>query len=182
MLALSYHVTYDLPVMITRGSNTIGPFQYPEKVVPLFVTNAIDDQPLPIYGPGTAVRDYMHVLDHCRGISHVLHNGEPGQIYNVGAGNEVNTLELADAILSALGKPKSLVRHVKDRPGHDQRYAVDTGKLKSLGWDLRYTFTQALEDTVAWYEANEAWWRPIKEGEYARWYAEHYQIPDTPKE
>lgn len=176
LLARSYYVTYGVPVLITRGSNTIGPYQYPEKVVPLFVTNAIDDQPLPIYGPGTAVRDYMHVEDHCRGIDHVLQHGELGEAYNIGANNEVNTLQLAAAICAALEKPESLVRHVKDRPGHDQRYAVDTRRLRSLGWKLERPFESALEQTISWYRDNEWWWRPIKTGEYAQWYESHYGL------
>jgi len=176
LLARSYFVTYGIPVVITRGSNTIGPYQYPEKVVPLFVTNAIDDQSLPIYGPGTAVRDYMHVEDHCRGVDFALRYGQPGEAYNVGAGNEVNTLQLASAICTALDKPESLVRHVKDRPGHDQRYSVSSEKLQALGWKLRYTFEEALEATVSWYRENEWWWRPIKTGEYARWYESHYGL------
>ena len=179
LLARSYFVTYDLPVMITRGSNTIGPFQYPEKVVPLFVTNAIEDKPMPIYGSGTAVRDYMHVIDHCRGIDHVLHNGEPGEYYNIGAGNEVNTIELATAILNILGKPESLIKHVQDRPGHDMRYALGTEKLRAAGWQLKYSFEETLTHTVTWYQDNPDWWKPIKSGEFARWYAEHYKLSDN---
>jgi dTDP-glucose 4,6-dehydratase len=182
LLVRSYYVTYSLQTLVTRGSNTIGPFQYPEKVVPLFITNALDDQPLPIYGPGTALRDYMHVVDHCRGIDHVLHHGVPGEVYNVGAGNEVNTIDLSAAILAALGRPSSLVRHVKDRPGHDQRYCVSTEKIRALGWRTDYTFEEALDDTIRWYSQNTGWWKPIKQGEYARWYAEHYEIPQTVKE
>ena len=182
LLARSYFVTHGLPVMITRGSNTVGPNQYPEKVVPLFVTNAIEDKPLPIYGPGTAVRDYLHVEDHCCGIDHVLVNGTPGEVYNIGAGNEVNTIELAEAILDALGKPTSLIRHVKDRPGHDQRYAVNTEKLRGEGWSVRHSFSETISLTVRWYQQNAAWWKPIKDGEFARWYAEHYKLSDTTQE
>lgn len=179
LLARSYFVTYDIPVLITRGSNTIGPYQYPEKVVPLFITNAIDGQPLPIYGPGTAVRDYIHVDDHCSGIDQVLHHGEPGEVYNIGADNEVNTLELAAAILAELGKPDSLVRHVTDRPGHDQRYSVGTQKLRQLGWATASTFQTTLARTISWYCENEWWWRPIKEGEYKKWYDQHYGLSDN---
>jgi dTDP-glucose 4,6-dehydratase len=174
LLVQSYHVTYGVPTIVTRGSNTIGPHQYPEKVVPLFITNALDDEPLPIYGPGTAVRDYLHVDDHCRGIDHALHHGTPGQAYNVGAGNEVNTLELSTAILGALGKPHSLVNHVKDRPGHDQRYSVDTKRLRDAGWRLHHPFEESLGMTIDWYQRNRAWWQPIKQGDYARWYERHY--------
>ena len=177
LLVQSYHVTYGAPTLITRGSNTIGPRQYPEKVVPLFITNALEDEVLPIYGPGTARRDYIYVEDHCAGIDRVLHHGVPGEVYNIGAGNEIDTVQLARAILATLGKPESLVRHVADRPGHDQRYSVDSGKLRSLGWKLRYSFEEALAKTIAWYRENEGWWRPIKRGEYARWYEDHYRIP-----
>jgi dTDP-glucose 4,6-dehydratase len=178
LLARSYTTTFGLPVVVTRGSNTVGPYQYPEKVVPLFVTNAIEDKPLPIYGSGTAVRDYMHVDDHCRGIDHVLRHGEPGQAYNVGANNEVDTIELATAILQALGKPLSLINHIQDRPGHDKRYSVSMSKLQAIGWNLRSDFQQTLAETVEWYVANEWWWRPIKEGEYARWYSQQYERTD----
>jgi len=181
LLVQSYHVTYGLPTLITRGSNTIGPYQYPEKVAPLFITNAIEDKPLPIYGPGKALRDYMYVEDHCRGIDHVLHHGTPGEAYNIGAGNEVNTVQLATAILTSLGKPLSLIRHVADRPGHDQRYSVNTEKLRAIGWRLQYAFEESLARTIAWYKDNAAWWQPIKQGEYARWYVQHYRIPDAPK-
>jgi dTDP-glucose 4,6-dehydratase len=178
LLARSYTTTFGLPVVVTRGSNTVGPYQYPEKVVPLFVTNAIEDKPLPIYGSGTAVRDYMHVDDHCRGIDHVLRHGEPGQAYNVGANNEVDTIELATAILQALGKPLSLINHIQDRPGHDKRYSVSMSKLQAIGWNLQSDFQQTLAETVEWYAANEWWWRPIKEGEYARWYSQQYERTD----
>jgi len=181
LLVASYYVTYRLPTLVTRGSNTIGPYQYPEKVVPLFITNALEDKPLPIYGPGKAVRDYLHVEDHCRAIDVVLHHGAPGEAYNIGAGNEVNTIELATAILARLGKPGSLMRHVQDRPGHDLRYSVSTEKIGTLGWKLRCSFEESLAMTIAWYRENEWWWRPIKEGEYARWYARHYHLPDPAK-
>jgi dTDP-glucose 4,6-dehydratase len=176
MLVRSYFVSYGLPVLVTRGSNTIGPNQYPEKVVPLFVTNALEGKPLPIYGSGTAVRDYMHVDDHCGGIDHVLHHGEPGEAYNIGADNEVNTIELATAILDELGMSTNLIQHVDDRPGHDMRYAVNTEKLQSIGWELKYSFDESLSLTVDWYRKNPDWWKPIKEGEYTRWYEEHYNL------
>jgi len=182
LLVQSYHVTFGVPTLITRGSNTIGPYQYPEKVVPLFITNALDDRPLPIYGPGTAVRDYIHVVDHCRGIDQVLHHGIEGEVYNIGADNSVNTVDLASAIVDYLGKPRALLQHVQDRPGHDQRYSVDSGKLRKLGWSLCYTFEDALEETIRWYRDNREWWEPIKKGEYARWYDEHYKIHETPHE
>ena len=174
MMVLAYHTTYGLPVLITRASNNLGPYQYPEKVVPVFVTNAIDDLPLPIYGDGGALRDYMHVSDHCAGIDAVVRRGAPGEVYNIGAGNEINTLVLARAILSRLGKPESLMTFVPDRPGHDRRYAVDCSKLKALGWDLEYTFETALNATVDWYVANQDWWRPLKSGEYLAYYQRNY--------
>jgi dTDP-glucose 4,6-dehydratase len=173
-MVLAYHTTYGLPVLITRGSNTIGPYQYPEKVVPVFTTNAIDDLPLPIYGDGGALRDYIYVTDHCAGIDTVLHHGVEGEVYNVGAGNHVNTIDLAQAILGRLGKPDSLMQFVPDRPGHDRRYSVDCSKLRALGWSPEHTFESALAATVDWYAANEAWWRPLKSGEYLDYYRKNY--------
>ncbi len=177
LLALAYHTTYGTPVLLTRGANTIGPCQYPEKVVPLFVTNALEDQPLPIYGEGKAVRDYIHVDDHCAGIATVLHQGEPGRAYNIGAGNEVNTVQLATAILDLLGKPHSLISFVADRPGHDMRYALDTTRLRALGWEPRYSFAEALAHTVAWYRETEWWWRKLKSGEFREYYRKQYARP-----
>ncbi|MFN8637858.1 MAG: GDP-mannose 4,6-dehydratase, partial [Chloroflexota bacterium] len=174
LMVLAYRTTYNLPVMITRGSNNIGPYQFPEKVVPVFVTNAIDNVPLPIYGNGGALRDYIYVTDHCAGIDTVLRKGEPGEVYNVGGGNETNTIVLAKAILSRLGKPESLMTFVPDRPGHDMRYAVDCSKLRALGWELDYTFEASLNATVDWYVNNQDWWRPLKSGEYREYYARNY--------
>jgi len=174
LMVLAYRTTYDLPVMITRGSNNIGPYQYPEKVVPVFVTNAIDDIPLPIYGDGGALRDYVYVTDHCAGIDTVLRKGTPGEVYNVGAGNEINTLVLARAVLSRLGKPESLISFVPDRPGHDRRYSVDCSKLRGLGWEPDYSFEAALNATVDWYVNNGDWWRPLKSGEYLDYYKRNY--------
>jgi len=178
LMIRAYYVTYGIPVTITRGSNNIGPMQYPEKVVPLFTTNAIDNAPLPIYGTGLYVRDYIYVIDHCEGIDTALHKGQPGEIYNVGAGgeNERNVLEVANTILRLLGKPKSLIKHVEDRPGHDVRYSLDCSKLKDLGWAPKHSFEAAMEKTVKWYVENEAWWRKIKEKseEYKKFYAQQY--------
>ena len=174
LMVLAYKVTYDLPVVITRGSNTIGPYQYPEKVVPVFVTNAIDDVPLPVYGDGGALRDYIYVTDHCAGIDTALHNGADGEIYNVGAGNSINTMQLAHAILARLGKPASLIQHVTDRPGHDRRYSLDCTKLQGLGWAPQYTFEAALNASVDWYVEHEWWWRKIKSGEYRAYYQQNY--------
>ncbi len=174
LLVQSYCVTYGLPATITRGSNNIGPYQYPEKVVPLFVTNAIDDLPLPLYGDGRQQRDYQYVLDHCEGIDAVLHKGKPGEVYNVGTGAETFNIDMARLILKLLNKPDSLIRHVADRPGHDRRYALDCSKLQELGWRSRHTFEQALEKTVRWYVDNEWWWRKIKSGAYMEYYKQWY--------
>jgi dTDP-glucose 4,6-dehydratase len=172
LLCLAYFASFGVPVTITRGSNNIGPYQYPEKVVPLFITNAIDDQPLPLYGDGSQMRDYQYVLDHCEGIDLVLRRGTPGEIYNLGTGVETRNIDMARAILDLLGKPHSLIQPVRDRPGHDRRYALDIRKIRALGWESRHTFAQALEKTVRWYVENEWWWRPIKSGAHYRAYYE----------
>ena len=175
MLCLSYWSTYGTPVVITRGANNIGPYQYPEKVVPLFVTNALEDTALPLYGDGLQVRDYTYVEDHCRGILLALEKGKPGEVYNIGAGNEMRNFDMARFLLAEIGKPESLIEHVKDRPGHDRRYAVDSTKLRSLGWEPRYDATQALRATVRWYADNRWWWEPIKSGErYREFYQRQY--------
>lgn len=174
LLARAYHVTYGLPVIITRGGNNIGPYQYPENVVPLFITNAIDDQPLPLYGDGLQERPYQYVLDHCEGIDIALHRGEPGGIYNIGPDEQVQNIVMARKLLDLLGKPHSLIVHVLDRPGHDRRYALDCNRIKALGWQPQHTFDQALEKTVRWYVENEWWWRPIKSGEYRAYYQAWY--------
>ncbi|HEX6513577.1 MAG TPA: dTDP-glucose 4,6-dehydratase [Chloroflexota bacterium] len=176
LLVRSYFVSYGLDAVITRGANTIGPYQYPEKVVPLFVTNAMDDQPLPIYGQGVAIRDYVYVRDHCEAIDLVLRRGQSGEIYNVGASRELNTIDVADRVLALLGKPASLKRLVEDRPGHDRRYSVDWEKIRALGWQPRHSLDETFAKTVRWYQGHETWWRPIKSGEFAafyqRWYGE----------
>ncbi len=172
LMVNAYHVTYGLPVTITRGANNIGPYQYPEKVVPLFVTNAIDNLPLPLYGDGLQVRDYQYVLDHCEAIDLVLHKGEIGGIYNVGTGTEMRNINMASLVLKLLGKPESLIQPVRDRPGHDRRYALDVIKICGLGWEPAHTCEEAIEKTVRWYVENEWWWRPIKSGEH---YQEYYQ-------
>jgi dTDP-glucose 4,6-dehydratase len=174
LLCLAYHNSFGTPVTLTRGSNNIGPYQYPEKVVPLFVTNAIDDQPLPIYGDGRQMRDYQYVLDHCEGIELVLHKGQVGQVYNLGTGIETENLVMAQAILDLLGKPSSLMRHVTDRPGHDRRYSLNVDKIRALGWESRHPFPQAIEKPVRWYVDNEWWWRKIKSGEYREYYKRWY--------
>jgi len=161
-LVFSYGVSFGLDVVVTRGSNTYGPYQYPEKIVSLFVTNAMEDKRLPLYRDGSAVRDYMHVEDHCRGIDLVLHAGRPGQAYNLGAGLEISGLEVATRILENLGKGKDLMKFVPDRPGHDYRYSVDSAKIEALGWKRKWDFPEGLGQTVRWYRDNEQWWRRVR--------------------
>jgi dTDP-glucose 4,6-dehydratase len=175
LMALAYHVTYGLPVTLTRGANNVGPYQYPEKVLPVFVTNAIDNLPLPVYGDGKQRRDYQYVLDHCEALDLVLHRGKPGEIYNVGTGGEMENLAMVEILLDELGKPHSLIQHVTDRPGHDRRYCLNVDKIRALGWQPRHSHEQAIRATVRWYVANEWWWRPIKSGErYKQYYAANY--------
>ncbi len=171
LMCLAYFTSFGVPVTITRGSNNIGPYQYPEKVVPLFVTNAIDDLPLPLYGDGLQMRDYQYVLDHCEGIDVVLHRGEIGEIYNLGTGTETRNIDMAHLILKLLGKPESLLQPITDRPGHDRRYALDCRKIQAIGWHSSHPFEEALEKTVRWYVDNQWWWRKIKSGAY---YEEYY--------
>ena len=175
LLVLSYWATYRFPVLITRGSNTYGPNQYPEKFVPLFITNAIDDQLLPLYGDGRYRRDWLSVHDHCRAIEHVLRYGPPGNVYNIGGGNEQENITVAEMILKHLGKPMELIRFVEDRPGHDRRYAVDWSRLRLLGWSPRVRFEEGLYATVDWYRTHESWWRKIKAGEFRAYYEEVYR-------
>ena len=174
LLVLSYHITYGLPITITRGVNTYGPYQYPEKAMPLWITNAIDDQPLPLYGDGRQVRDRLFVTDHARAIDVVLHQGKLGEAYNVAADCEKFNVDVAYMIVRALGKPDSLVQPVKDRAAHDVRYALDTAKLRALGWQPQVSFEQGFEETISWYVDNQDWWRPIKTGEYLDYYRKQY--------
>ncbi len=174
-LAHSYFVTYGLPVIITRCSNNFGPYQYPEKLIPLFVTNALDDKRLPIYGDGKNVRDWIYVEDHCEAIELLIQRGVDGETYNIGAGNERNNLEITALILEELGKPKELMTFVKDRPGHDRRYSVSTEKIRALGWRPRHPFREAMVATIKWYRDNRWWWEPLKSGEYLEYYRAHYQ-------
>jgi dTDP-glucose 4,6-dehydratase len=166
-LAYSYWATYRVPVVITRGSNTYGPCQFPEKIVPLFVTRALRDRTVPLYGDGRHVRDWLHAADHCRAIDLVIERGTDGEVYNVGAGNEVENSDLTRRILAALGKPDSLIEPVPDRLGHDRRYCLDTGKLRALGWVPQVPFPDGLRETVEWYVRNEWWWTPIVDGDPA---------------
>jgi dTDP-glucose 4,6-dehydratase len=175
-LAYAYWATWGLPVVVTRCSNNYGPRQYPEKLIPLFVTNAIDDQPLPVYGTGLNRRDWIHVEDHCAALVRLLEvPGIEGETFNIGAGEELDVLAITAAILDLLGKPRTLVRHVEDRPGHDRRYAVDFAKLRRVaGWAPSIPFRDGLKRTVEWMRANEAWWRPIKQGEFRQYYERMY--------
>jgi dTDP-glucose 4,6-dehydratase len=174
LLTLAYATTYGLPARITRGSNTFGPHQYPEKVIPLFATNAIDTQPLPLYGDGRQVRDWLYVEDHCAAIELVLDRGADGQVYNVGGGNPRTNLELTHRILELLDRPADLIRNVPDRPGHDRRYSVDCSKLHRLGWQPQHAFDDALAATVGWYRDHPDWWRPLKRGDYLDYYRRQY--------
>lgn len=180
-LAYSYWATYGVPVIVTRASNNYGPYQFPEKVIPLFVTNAIDDIPLPLYGDGTNVRDWLHVDDHCRAIDLLLERATDGEVYNIGGGNDIPNIELTHRILDALGKPRTLIRPVADRQGHDRRYCLDTTKLRSLGWTPQISFDEGLRDTIEWYRRHEWWWRPIKEQDpaFREYYARQYQHRTT---
>jgi len=176
LMVNAYHVTYGLQVTISRGANNIGPYQYPEKVVPLFVTNAIDDLPLPLYGDGLQVRDYHYVLDHCEAIDLVLHEGKLGDIYNIGTGSEMRNVDMTHLILELLGKPETLIQPVRDRPGHDRRYALDVTKIRGLGWEPAHSCEDAVREAVRWYVENEWWWRPIKSGErYQEYYKRQYE-------
>jgi dTDP-glucose 4,6-dehydratase len=166
--------TYGVNASITRGSNTYGPNQYPEKIIPLFITNALDGEPLPLYGDGRQTRDWLHAEDHCAAVELVLREGRPGEIYNVGGGEEVENRDLTARILELTGADESLVRHVEDRLGHDRRYSLDATKLRELGWSPSRTLADGLPETVEWYREHRAWWEPIKSGEYLAYYRQQY--------
>ncbi len=176
MQCFAYHATYAVPVVITRGSNTYGPHQYPEKIVPLFVTQALDSLPMPVYGDGGAVRDYLYVDDHARGIATVLARGTAGRAYNLGQGGDpLNGLQVARSVLRLTGRPASLIQHVADRPGHDRRYALDSSRARDLGWTPELDFESGMERTVAWYESHREFWEPIKSGEFLDFYRRNYR-------
>lgn len=162
LLALSYFTTYHLPVIVTRCTNNFGPYQFPEKLIPLFITNLLEGKKVPVYGTGKNIRDWIHVNDHCRAVEFLLDHGVPGDVYNIGSGHEKTNLEITDKILNLLDKDKSMVEYVTDRPGHDFRYSLDSSKLRKMGWKPRYSFDDALEETVTWYHENEWWWQPLK--------------------
>jgi dTDP-glucose 4,6-dehydratase len=166
-LAYSYWATYGVPVVVTRASNNYGPYHFPEKLIPLFITNAIDNIPVPLYGDGLQERDWIHVADHCRAVDFLINAGQSGEVYNVGGGNHVRNIDITKRILGLIGKPESLIQPVADRVGHDRRYALDTSKLQALGWRPQVPFDAGLRETVAWYVENEWWWRPIKENDPA---------------
>jgi dTDP-glucose 4,6-dehydratase len=175
LLVRSYCETFDLPVIISRSTNNYGPYQFPEKLIPLFITNALSDQELPIYGDGLYVRDWIHVEDHCRALDLILHRGKVGQTYNVAGGNETTNLDITRLVLRKLNKPESLMRHVEDRPAHDRRYSLDCSKIEAqLGFKPGIALQEGVSNTVEWYVANQAWWQKIKSGEYLDYYEKHY--------
>lgn len=176
LMVLAHHTTFGTPVIITRSSNNFGPYQYPEKLIPLFITNAQQNIPLPLYGDGLNMRDWLYVEDNCEGVATVLEKGEIGQIYNLGAGNERTNREITDTILKILDRPAGLVQYVQDRLGHDRRYSVDISRARELGWEPRHSFADALEVTVSWYRDNESWWRGIKEkqADFKSFYSSYY--------
>ena len=175
----AFRTSYGFPAIVTRGSNTYGPYQYPEKIIPLFITNAIDDRPLPIYGDGGAVRDYLYVEDHARGIDRALRHGVVGMDYNIGAGGETDGITVADTVLRLLDKPDALKQFVRDRPGHDRRYAVDSARLRGMGWQPQVAFEEGMQRTVTWFATHEDWWRPLKSGEFWEFYQRNYKPATT---
>jgi dTDP-glucose 4,6-dehydratase len=163
LIAMAYHETYELPVVITRSSNQFGPYQFPEKIIPFFVTTLLEGGNVPLYGDGLNIRDWLFVRDNCRGVDLVLRQGSVGEIYNIGAGNERTNREITDTILAALGKDESSVDYVEDRKGHDRRYSIVTDKVNALGWSADHTFADAIDETIKWYVDNEAWWKPLRD-------------------
>jgi dTDP-glucose 4,6-dehydratase len=162
LLAMSYFITYNLPVIITRCTNNFGPYQFPEKLIPLFVTNLLDGKKVPVYGTGKNIRDWIHVSDHCRAVEFLLERGNPGEIYNIGGGHETTNLEITKKIVNILSKDDSMIEYVKHRLGHDFRYSLDCSKLHAMGWKPKYSFDESLKETIAWYTRNDWWWRPLK--------------------
>ncbi|MGE5812517.1 MAG: dTDP-glucose 4,6-dehydratase [Ignavibacteria bacterium] len=177
MMVLAFHHTYGLPAVVTRCSNNYGSYQFPEKLIPLMIINSMHDKKLPVYGDGLNVRDWIYVADHNRAVEIVLEFGKVGEVYNIGAGNEMPNIKIVELILQQLGKSKDLIQYVKDRPGHDRRYAIDSTKIqKKLGWNPEYSFEKAIKDTIDWYIKNEDWWKKIISGEYRHYYKNQYGI------
>jgi len=174
LLVRAYHVTYELPTLITRASNNFGPYQYPEKFLPVLLLSTLEDRPIPLYGDGRQRRDWLYVDDHCAALELLLARGEPGTAYNIGGGNECENRDLAERVLDILGKPRALIQSVPDRPGHDRRYAVDTARLRALGWQPAWSFETALETTVRWYVEHPEWWRPLRDASYEDYYRRNY--------
>jgi dTDP-glucose 4,6-dehydratase len=174
LLVRTYHRSYGIPTLITRCGNNYGPYQFPEKLLPLFITNALDDQPLPLYGDGRQIRDWIHVEDHVRAVLHVLEHGVPGEVYNVSADGERMNHIMAEWILDMLGKPRELIRHVEDRPGHDRRYSLNASKIRGVGWQPSISLDQGLSTTIDWYRRERSWWERIKSGEYRDYYLQMY--------
>lgn len=175
LLVRAYNHTFNFPTLITRCSNNYGPYQFPEKLIPLMIANALADKPLPVYGQGTNVRDWLYVEDHCSAIDAVLHKGTPGEVYNIGGKNEWKNIDIVKLLLAKLGKPESLIQYVKDRPGHDLRYAIDASKIeRELGWKPSLQFEQGITHTITWYLENEQWWKRIISGEYRNYYKTMY--------
>ncbi len=176
LMVRAYHKTFDLPINITRCSNNYGPYQFPEKLIPLMISNALADEALPVYGDGLNVRDWLHVHDHCRAIDQVLHDGKNGEVYNIGGNNEKKNIDIVKLILKNLGKDESLIKYVKDRPGHDRRYAIDSTKIQTeLGWKPKYTFETGIAETIEWYLDNRDWMDKVKSGEYQEYYERMYR-------
>ena len=172
----AYFKTYNVPVIVTHSCNFFGPFQYPEKLIPLFITNLLQNKKVPVYGDGQQVREWIFTEDHCRAIDTILQKGEIGEVYNIGTGNEITNIEITKILLKELGKDESFIDYVKDRPGHDRRYAIDSGKLRKLGWSPEVSFENGIKQTVDWYKQNEQWWKRIKSGEYLEYYKKQYHV------
>lgn len=173
-LCRAYFKTYGVPVIVTHSCNFFGPYQYPEKLIPLFITNLLEGKKVPVYGDGRQVREWIFTQDHCLAIDAILQKGKEGEVYNIGTGSEKTNLEITELLLAGLGKGKSSIEYVKDRPGHDRRYAIDSTKLRSLGWEPQKNFEQGIEKTIQWYKENEDWWKKIKSGEYLEYYKKQY--------
>ena len=175
LMVLAYCQTYDLPILITRSSNNFGSYQYPETIIPLFVTNLLEDKKIPVYGDGQQIRDWLYVLDNCEAIDYVIHYGQIGEVYNIGSNNERTNLEITNIILNYLGKDESSIEYVKDRLGHDRRYSINSDKLQNLGWHPKFEFEDAMNRTIQWYKDNENWWKHLKSGEYLEYYKKQYE-------